>query len=172
MSLLSKNSATFLLRSRIETGSSLPGNVHTHLAVFARVSLNLLIPVKMCVSMPKTIKQKMLRQILPIYNKQVKLIDVAKVCSYSQRSLERWLSACQKHGEQRLELSELTLGKIKNSPSRAISCVLSQTVNEVRTGVCMFPLPNNIKSDSSNRWNDSIINKRVNYLSKIKFKFP
>ena len=57
----------------------------------------------MCIIMPKTIKQERLRWILPIYNKQVKLIDVAKVCPYSQRSLERWLSAYRKCGEQGLE---------------------------------------------------------------------
>jgi transposase InsO family protein len=53
--------------------------------------------------MPKTIKQERLRWILPIYNKQIKLVDVAKVCPHSQRSLERWLSAYRKYGEQGLE---------------------------------------------------------------------
>lgn len=57
----------------------------------------------MCIIMPKTIKQERLRWILPIYNKQIKLVDVAKVCPHSQRSLERWLSAYRKYGEAGLE---------------------------------------------------------------------
>ncbi len=56
----------------------------------------------MSINMPKTIKEERLRWILPIYNKEVKLVDVAKVCSHSQRSLERWLSAYKKHKEEGL----------------------------------------------------------------------
>jgi transposase InsO family protein len=53
--------------------------------------------------MPKTIKEERLRWILPIYNKEIKLKDVAKVCPYSQRSLERWLALLKKQGEAGLE---------------------------------------------------------------------
>ena len=53
--------------------------------------------------MAKTIKEERLRWVLPIFNKQVKLVDVAKVCPYGQRSLERWLSNYWKYGEQGLE---------------------------------------------------------------------
>lgn len=52
--------------------------------------------------MPKTIKEERLRWVLPILNKEIKLKDAAKVCSYSQRSLERWLSLYRKHGEEGL----------------------------------------------------------------------
>lgn len=57
----------------------------------------------MCVNMPKTIKEERLRWILPICNKEIKLKDAIKVCPYSQRSLERWLSAYRKRGEAGLE---------------------------------------------------------------------
>ena len=57
----------------------------------------------MCVPMPKNIKEERLRWILPIYKKEVKLVDVAKVCPYSKRSLERWLSLYRKYGEKGLE---------------------------------------------------------------------
>ena len=40
---------------------------------------------------------------LPIYNKEVRLVDAAKVCSYGQRTLERWLSDYRKYKEQGLE---------------------------------------------------------------------
>jgi len=46
--------------------------------------------------MPKTIKEERLRWILPIYNKEIKLKDAAKVCPYSQRSLERRLALLKK----------------------------------------------------------------------------
>lgn len=52
--------------------------------------------------MPKTIKEERLRWVLPILSKEVKLKDVSKVCSHSQRSLERWLSLYRKRGEEGL----------------------------------------------------------------------
>lgn len=53
----------------------------------------------MCVKMPKNIKEERLRWILPIFNKEIKLVDVVKVCPHSKRSLERWLAAYRKYGE-------------------------------------------------------------------------
>ena len=53
--------------------------------------------------MPKTIKEERLKWILPIYNKEVKLVDAAKICPHSKRSLERWLAEYRKHGEAGLE---------------------------------------------------------------------
>ncbi|MEA3399483.1 MAG: helix-turn-helix domain-containing protein [Patescibacteria group bacterium] len=56
----------------------------------------------MSINMAKTIKEEKLRWILPIINKEVRLIDISKVCPYSKRSLERWLSEYRKYGEQGL----------------------------------------------------------------------
>lgn len=53
--------------------------------------------------MPKTIQEERLRWILPIYRQEIKLVDAAKVCPHSQRSLERWLAVYREHGEQGLE---------------------------------------------------------------------
>jgi|TARA_B100001971_G_scaffold103625_1_gene95437 transposase InsO family protein len=53
--------------------------------------------------MPKNIKEERLRWILPIFNKEIKLVDAVKVCPHSKRSLERWLSAYKKHGEVGIE---------------------------------------------------------------------
>lgn len=53
--------------------------------------------------MPKDIKEERLRWILPIFNKEVKLKDVSKICPYGKRSLERWLSIYKKYGERGLE---------------------------------------------------------------------
>ena len=53
--------------------------------------------------MPKTIKEERLRWVLPIYNKEIRMVDAVKVCPHSQRSLERWLSSYRKYGEAGLE---------------------------------------------------------------------
>jgi len=53
--------------------------------------------------MPKTIKEERLRWVLPIANKEVKLVDVAKVCPHGKRTLERWVAVYRKHGEAGLE---------------------------------------------------------------------
>jgi len=52
--------------------------------------------------MPKTIKEERLRWVLPIYNKEIRLIDAAKLCAHSKRSLERWLANYRQHGEKGL----------------------------------------------------------------------
>jgi transposase InsO family protein len=53
--------------------------------------------------MAKTIKEERLRWVLPIVNKEVRLVEVAKVCPHSQRSLERWVAAYKQNGEATLE---------------------------------------------------------------------
>lgn len=40
---------------------------------------------------------------LPIINKEVRLVDSARVCPYGKRSLERWVAAYRKHGEAGLD---------------------------------------------------------------------
>lgn len=57
----------------------------------------------MCTKMSQNIKEERLRWVLPIINKQIKLKDAAKVCPYSLRSLERWVSAFRKYREAGLE---------------------------------------------------------------------
>lgn len=52
--------------------------------------------------MSKTIKEERLRWILPIINKEMRLVDVSKICPYSKRSLERWCWAYRKGGKESL----------------------------------------------------------------------
>lgn len=52
--------------------------------------------------MVKTIKEERLRWILPIINKEIKLVDMAQACPYSKRSLERWRRAYKQGGEEAL----------------------------------------------------------------------
>ncbi|MFI5321944.1 MAG: DDE-type integrase/transposase/recombinase [Thermodesulfobacteriota bacterium] len=53
--------------------------------------------------MAKTIKEERLRWILPIIKKELQLVDIAKVCPHSKRSLERWVGAYKGSGEAALE---------------------------------------------------------------------
>lgn len=57
----------------------------------------------MSICMAKTIKEERLRWVLPIINKGIRLVDIAKVCPHGKRSLERWVSEYKKHGESGLE---------------------------------------------------------------------
>ncbi len=53
--------------------------------------------------MVKTIKEERLRWISPIIRKEVKLVEVAKVCPHSKRSLERWMANYKRYGEKGLD---------------------------------------------------------------------
>lgn len=53
--------------------------------------------------MAKTIKEERLRWVLPIAQKEVRLVDAAKLCPYGKRSLERWLAAYKSGGADALE---------------------------------------------------------------------
>jgi transposase InsO family protein len=53
----------------------------------------------MSVKMPNNIKEERLRWVLPIFHREVKLVDAVKVCPHGKRSLERWLSEYKKSGE-------------------------------------------------------------------------
>lgn len=53
--------------------------------------------------MAQTIKEERLRWIIPIEKGEIKLVEVSKICPYSQRSLERWLSAYRRQGSKALE---------------------------------------------------------------------
>jgi transposase len=57
----------------------------------------------MAISMSKTVKEERLRWVLPIVKKEIKLVDVVKVCPYGKRSLERWTAAYRQGGEAALE---------------------------------------------------------------------
>lgn len=52
----------------------------------------------MSVSMPETIEEERYRWLKPIINKEMRLVDVAKVCPHSIRSLKRWKKAYEQFG--------------------------------------------------------------------------
>lgn len=53
--------------------------------------------------MAKTIKEERLRWVLSIVREDITVVDAARVCPYSKRSLERWLSKYRHGGEAALE---------------------------------------------------------------------
>jgi transposase InsO family protein len=53
--------------------------------------------------MAQTIKEERLRWVLPVAKGEVRLMDAAKVCPYSKRTLERWVAAYKQGGEKTLE---------------------------------------------------------------------
>lgn len=53
--------------------------------------------------MAKTVKEERLRWVLPIVRREVRRVDVARVCPHSVRSLERWGAAYRAGGEDALE---------------------------------------------------------------------
>ena len=57
----------------------------------------------MSIHMATTVKEERMRWVLPVVNKEVKLVDIAKVCPHGKRSLERWVAAHKKYGEAGLE---------------------------------------------------------------------
>jgi len=57
----------------------------------------------MAICMAKTIKEERLRWVLPIIAGTIKMVDVAKICPYSKRSIERWVAEYRKRGEAGLE---------------------------------------------------------------------
>lgn len=52
--------------------------------------------------MTTTIKEERLRWVLPIINKEVKLVESVKTCPYSKRTLERWVARYKEYGEDGL----------------------------------------------------------------------
>ncbi len=53
--------------------------------------------------MPKNIKEERLRWVMPIINKEIKLVRAIKVFPHSQRTLERWVARYKRFGEIGLE---------------------------------------------------------------------
>lgn len=130
----------------------------------------------MCINMPKTIKEERLRWILPIYNKEIKLTDVAKFCPHSKRSLERWLSAYRKRGEQGL-IPKST--RPKTSPNETPIRIKEQIIElRKQTKLCALKLKWKLEKENLKLHKNTIhkiIKKegltRKYRIKKIKYKY-
>lgn len=56
----------------------------------------------MCTQLPNNALEERLRWVLPIINKQIKLVNAARVFSGGKRTLERWLSIYKQQGKEGL----------------------------------------------------------------------
>jgi transposase len=88
--------------------------------------------------MAKTIQEERWRWLKPIINKEMRLVDVAKVCPHSERSLKRWKQAYKEHGMKGL-IPKSTEPKTspKETPIRIkeeVVCLRKQT------GLCALKL--------------------------------
>lgn len=99
----------------------------------------------MCISMAKTIQEERWRWLKPIINKEMKLVDVAKVCPHSERSLKRWKRAYKDHGMKGL-IPRSTQPKTspKETPIRIKEAVISL---RKRTGLCALKLHWRLKKE-------------------------
>lgn len=52
--------------------------------------------------MAKTMQEERLRWVLPIIRKETRIVNVLKVCPYSQRTIKRWLKAYKEYGDKGL----------------------------------------------------------------------
>ena len=52
----------------------------------------------MSISMAQSIQEERWRWLKPIINKEMRLVEVAKVCPHSVRSLKRWKQAYEEFG--------------------------------------------------------------------------
>lgn len=81
----------------------------------------------MSVKMPKNILEEKQRWVLPIVNKEIKLVDAAKVCPHSKRTLERWVASFKQGGEPALHpKSTRPRSSPKDTPIRLKEYVLEQ----------------------------------------------
>lgn len=130
----------------------------------------------MCINMPKTIKEERLRWIKPTYEKKIKLVDVARVCPHSQRTLERWLSSYKKYGEEGLEPKST---KPRTNPSET-SIRIKERVIELRkdTKLCARKLNWKLKKEGINL-HENTIHKYIKTegltrkyrVKKLKYKY-
>ena len=95
--------------------------------------------------MPKNIIEERLRWVKPIAEGQVRMVDAAKLCPHSQRSLERWLSAYLKHGIAGLEPKSTEPKRYNNETS--ISIKEEVIALRKKTGKCAQKLHWQLKKD-------------------------
>lgn len=88
--------------------------------------------------MAKTIQEERRRWLKPIINKEMRLVDVAKVCPHSERSLKRWKKAYETYGMDGL-IPKST--EPKTQPTET-SIALKEEVIALRkqTGLCALKL--------------------------------
>ncbi len=92
----------------------------------------------MAIHMAETIREERLRWVLPIAEGRTSIIEVMRVCPHGKRSVERWLSAYRRGGEQALEPRST---RPKTNPKEtAISIKESVIALRKKTKLCALKL--------------------------------
>lgn len=88
--------------------------------------------------MSESIKEERLRWVLPIIERKMRLVDVLRVCPYSQRSLKRWCQAYREHGEKGLVPRST---RPKTQPNETNIWIKERVIGyRKKTGLCALKL--------------------------------
>ena len=84
--------------------------------------------------MPKSIAHERYRWISPIINKELKIVDILKVCPHSESSVKRWLKAYRTYGFPGLEPKST---EPKTQPNETPIRIKEQVISlRKKTGLC------------------------------------
>ena len=130
----------------------------------------------MCTKLPSNALEERLRWVLPIINKQIRLVDAAKVFSGGQRTLERWVGFYKKFGKDGLApRSTRPLSQPNETPIR-----IKERIIELRkeTRLCAEKLNYKLKKEKitvSDRLIGKVIKaeglNRKYRIRKLKYKY-
>ena len=107
-----------------------------------------------------------MRWVKPIAEKRVKLVNVEKVCPHSKRSLERWLSAYKRDGEDTLE-PKATIPK--TSPNETPIWIKERVITKrKKTKLCALKLHWRITTDDYDKKCQELKTRQYNINDQIK----
>ena len=97
----------------------------------------------MCTKLPKNVLEERLRWVLPIVNKQIKIVDAVKVFPGGKRTLERWVANYKKKGIRGLEPKSTS----PKSHPRETPIRIKETIIELRkeNNKCAFKLNDDLR---------------------------
>lgn len=130
----------------------------------------------MCTKLPNNALEERLRWVLPIINKEIKLVEAAKVFTGGKRTLERWVAAYEKSGEAGLKPKST---KPRSQPNET-PIRIKERIIELRnkTKLCAKKLNYKLKKENISI-NDRTIGKiikteglvRKYRIRKLKYKY-
>ena len=105
--------------------------------------------------MAKTIQEERWRWLKPIINKEMKLVDIARVCPYSERSLKRWKKAYKEHGMKGL-IPKSTRPKTQpnETPIRIKETVIQKRKETMCFKTSLETTKRRLESSDKNNWKD------------------
>ena len=130
----------------------------------------------MCTKLPQSPLEECLRWVLPIVNKEIKLVDATKLFPGGKRTLERWVSNYKKYGNQGLAPRST---KPKTQPKELPIRVKERIINmRKETNLCARKINYKLKKEGL-EVSDRVIGKilkseglvRKYRMRKLKYKY-